>query len=170
MLEQVGIDAGIIVALIGALGVLVTQWVKRRADKDSARLEEKTRAQSHEIEAQKTSLDRYRAEMDAIQSTYIGFKEAVEALQITVSSQAQRIQILDDRQVKTENRLADTQQQLEGEQEARKKQAELLASTRIDRDGLLAYAEELRTHITARKPPPPPPYPHTHKKLNPPPI
>ncbi|MDY5151331.1 hypothetical protein R6G85_02365 [Actinotignum urinale] len=170
MLEQVGIDAGIIVALIGALGVLVTQWVKRRADKDSARLEEKTRAQSHEIEAQKTSLDRYRAEMDAIQSTYIGFKEAVEALQITVSSQAQRIQILDDRQVKTENRLADTQQQLEGEQEARKKQAEMIRLLMLDREGLINYAKQLRAHIERRDPPPPEDWPHTHEKLNLPPI
>ncbi|MDY5154274.1 hypothetical protein [Actinotignum urinale] len=166
MLEQVGIDAGVIVALIGALGVLVTQWVKRRADKDSARLEEKTRAQSHEIEAQKTSLDRYRAEMDAIQSTYIGFKEAVEALQITVSSQAQRIQILDDRQVKTENRLADTQQQLEGEQEARKKQAEMIRLLMLDREGLINYAKQLRAHIERRDPPPPEDWPRTHEKLN----
>lgn len=142
MVKELMVEPAIIAALLAVFGVIVGHWVKRLADREAATLEEKTRAQNHEIESVKT--------------VNAGFSAAIDALTASLEAQKKRIKHLDERQKATEEALL-------REQGSRKEQAQLIAVLKVDRDGLVDYAQVLRDHIVKKLPPPPPDWPGNHR-------
>lgn len=144
------LDAAFLGSLLLFMGTVATAWLKRRSEKETSRLAEKTQVQQARIDDQKLELEQQKATTEGLNSAVASLQDAVAALRETVAAQQERIRFLAAQQA--------------AEQEAGKKQAEMIAALTVDRDGLVDYAHVLRKHINAELPPPPPPWPNNHKK------